>query len=197
MSLPPHTHHFYPVSRLLCQATTYTVWMTFLNSVGESDYSANVTFSTLAVGNDECATAFVIPELPSAYDGTLAGASVANGVEECVAVMGPQAGVWYSYTSAEPNGTLLRATTCGQGTTFDSVLMIYRGTCTETQNVLVCVNGNDDGCLDNPRGSSVTWAADEGETFHILVTSWGGTTVGRRVCVVGGVKVGVWSGSRW
>lgn len=58
----------------------------------------------------------------------------------------------------------MRASTCGQETTFDTRISIYRG---EDCQELECVISDDNGCGFQ---SSAYWFSNKGETYYILVT---------------------------
>jgi hypothetical protein len=72
--------------------------------------------------------------------------------------------VWYSLVGT---GTTLTASTCTGATTYDSKISVYCGTCTS----LICIDGNDDAC---GLQSSVTWCAQAGATYLVLVHGFGG-----------------------
>ena len=69
--------------------------------------------------------------------------------------------VWYKVIGT---GSGMRASTCGEETTFDTRISIYRG---EDCNQLQCVVSDLNGCGFQ---SSAYWFSQEGETYHILVT---------------------------
>ena len=69
--------------------------------------------------------------------------------------------VWYKVLGT---GKGLRASTCGEETTFDTRISIYRG---EDCEQLKCVMSDDNGCGFQ---SSAHWFSKEGETYYILVT---------------------------
>ena len=80
-----------------------------------------------------------------------------DGAEDADCGSSASPGVWYSL---EGSGRPVYAQTCG--TSFDSRLSVFRGSCEE----LTCVVNNDDLCGDDSR---VRFEAAEGETYFILV----------------------------
>jgi hypothetical protein len=70
-------------------------------------------------------------------------------------------GVWYHVKSnAEPSR--LVADTCGSGTTFDTAISVFTGSCGN----LECVAGNDNACYTSSR---VVWESDAATDYFILV----------------------------
>jgi len=131
--------------------------------------------------NDLCADA-----IPVVCGETIAGTNLAatnNGAptESCGTIPG-SSGVWYSWTG---DGSIVTATTCNEGTNFDTKLNVYSGSCEE----LVCVAGDDDGSPsgENPdpacvveetgstanRASTVPFESEEGVTYYFYVSGFG------------------------
>jgi hypothetical protein len=72
--------------------------------------------------------------------------------------------VFYSFVGT---GDIVTATTCGAGTTIDTELFVYSGTC----GALTCVDSNDDfsGCSANTAASQVTFTSVVGTTYYFMV----------------------------
>lgn len=106
---------------------------------------------------DDCATASVIT--PGTYGGSTVGMG-ADVAPACITTDGTGGGVWYSITGA--NGCMAFTADLCTGTTYDSKIRVYEGTC----GALVCVTGNDDFCVTQ---SQVSWDYTPGVTYYILV----------------------------
>jgi hypothetical protein len=76
-------------------------------------------------------------------------------------------GVWHSFTGT---GQQVTITTCPDEQ-FDTKLNVFSGTC----QALACVAGNDD-ASDGAYCSTVTFVAEEGVTYHVLVQGYDGET---------------------
>jgi len=111
-------------------------------------------------GNDLCANAIAVG-IPSSTVGTTVG-STFDAVATCV-TSNTAPGVWYKVVG---NGQTLTATTCGNAG-FDSKISVFCGGC----GALTCITGNDDLCAAGPSTllSTVSWCAQAGATYHILV----------------------------
>jgi hypothetical protein len=127
--------------------------------------------------NDICSGAFtIVPDNGTIFGSTEEvtdsgeiGCSVVDGVP-----LGPQSpDLWYV---VEGTGGVLIASTCGEGTTYDSkieILESVNGTCA----TLACVVFNDDAVVsgDNacsPTASQVEWFAALGTTYFIRVLGY-------------------------
>jgi hypothetical protein len=73
----------------------------------------------------------------------------------------------------------MTATTCdgpssGGSGTYDTKINVYCADCVDP----ICVDGNDDDCMDGTNGllSTVTWCSVEGATYNVLVHGFGGET---------------------
>jgi len=115
------------------------------------------TQTTFAQG-DDCATATAITA-PGTYGGSTVGMG-ADVAPTCITTDGTGGGVWYSITGNNDCASFT-ADLC-TGTTYDSKIRVYEGTC----GALVCVTGNDDFCGVQ---SQVTWDYTPGVTYYILV----------------------------
>ncbi|HMC97562.1 MAG TPA: hypothetical protein VKG92_07920, partial [Flavobacteriales bacterium] len=114
--------------------------------------------------NDDCATAISI-----ACDETLSGSTtdaVADDIVGCgTDVTAP--GVWYRF-----EGVLgqITATTCPDAG-YDTKINVFRGEC----GSLTCIGGNDD-IAQGVLCSSITFVAEPGYTYYILVNGYDGAT---------------------
>jgi Secretion system C-terminal sorting domain len=83
-------------------------------------------------------------------------------------------GIWYTFTGT---GALTTASLCATGVTFDSQIVIYKA----SGNAIVCTTGlnfvtsNDDYCGEHAR---VTWLAQLGATYYILVNGAAANDIG-------------------
>ncbi len=128
--------------------------LTFGDSIQEDCTCAGTPAQT----NDTACEAFDI-SCGDVVSGTTEG-TTADVVATCGTTNGTGGGVWYVFTpsvNANVVGSL-----CGGGTTYDSKIRVYSGTC----DVLACVTGNDDFC---GLQSQVSFAASAGTTYYILV----------------------------
>ncbi|QOJ13181.1 MAG: hypothetical protein HRU75_00390 [Planctomycetia bacterium] len=96
----------------------------------------------------------------------------------CAAIAPSAPGVWFRLTG---NGRSITVSTCVNPfpyqEPYDTILSVYCGTCPG----LTCVTANDDNpnCSVNNRLSSVTFCAENGQTYFILVHGFGaGAAVG-------------------
>ncbi|MCA1799887.1 MAG: hypothetical protein LC650_01150, partial [Actinobacteria bacterium] len=153
---------------------------------------SDVTFTATAVGFEDCVVtggaSFTCPQ--PGPDNDLCGDAVAVVCGETIAGSNVGAtnegnpdigfcgtapgasGVWYVF---EGTGDIVTATTCNDGTDFDTRLNVYSGSCEE----FACIGGNDDSTDDgcqigtlNPK-SKVEFDSEVGETYYILVSGFG------------------------
>lgn len=109
---------------------------------------------------------FCSEAIPVECNSTVTGSTIGNPTDAvsggaiCGTSWGTGGQMWYAYTSTGDNQVTLM--TCGSGTTFDTKINVYSGTC----DALVCVGGNDDGCNLQ---SSYTFLATTGTTYLIRV----------------------------
>ncbi len=95
--------------------------------------------------------------------------------EACGTAFAPSApGLWYKVIGT---GNGMTATTCHEGTDFDTQISVFCGGCDN----LICVDGNDDtpdspeACLLNgpSRKSTVNWCSEQEQEYLILVHGFG------------------------
>ena len=101
-------------------------------------------------------------------EGSTSGASIELDLPEC-GLTGTSPSVWYKLTGA---GNTVTVSTCNQQTTYDTAIAVYTGFC----GALSCEAENDDGadCDVSVTSSTVTWEAEFGIEYFILVHGFGG-----------------------
>lgn len=112
--------------------------------------------------NDYCEDAIALP-VPASVVGTTINSTI-DAAPLCVTGI-TTGGVWYKVVGT---GHTMTATTCNLFTPYyDTKLCVYCGSCED----LVCVGGNDDNCSGGSSGllSTVTWCAQAGAEYYILV----------------------------
>ncbi|MFZ4573884.1 MAG: GC-type dockerin domain-anchored protein, partial [Phycisphaerales bacterium] len=114
-----------------------------------------------SLGNDSCANAVPVTAASSTFADNW-GPFDANATE-CNAAS--NSGVWFTHTAA-CTGTLTINTI---GSSFDTILSIYQGSCPFDAAELVGCNDDSAGTL----GSTVTFDATEGQTYAIRVGGFG------------------------
>jgi hypothetical protein len=100
--------------------------------------------------------------VPSLTNGTTTGATLDAAPLCDTSITAP--GVWYTVTGT---GTTITASTCTDFFGYDTKLSVYCRDC----EALTCIGGNDDDCSGGASGllSTVSWCAQEGTTYRILV----------------------------
>jgi len=137
--------------------TIYIVVDGYMGASGIRDLE--VTCVNSEENPDDCSGAIPITGTVS---GTTVGATVDPDAPFCG--VGPTSpGVWYKLVGAGSDITLDLCT----DTSFDTKLTVYEGDCT----TLVCVGGNDDFC---GLQSGLTFTADSGTVYYVLVHGFGG-----------------------
>lgn len=126
----------------------------YCNNAGGSP--ATLAYKLLPPANDLCSSAVTIGTT-STVSGSTAFANPDIQIP-CTTTDGTGGGVWYKLTG---NGNQLHASLCGS--TFDTRIRIYSGTC----GTLTCVAGNDDG-ICAPQ-SNVDFCSVSGTIYYILV----------------------------
>ncbi|MBK9764970.1 MAG: hypothetical protein IPO87_16895 [Flavobacteriales bacterium] len=123
--------------------------------------SGSVVF-TCPPANDLCANAIAIG-CNSVVNGSTVASSTTGVPPNCGDfVAGTGGGVWYTLPGWD--GPMV-ANLCS-GTTFDTQMAVYTGTCGN----FTCVAGNDDFC---GLQSQLTWTGSSSETYTIYVTGFG------------------------
>jgi hypothetical protein len=135
---------------------------------------------TVGSENDLCATAIgPLPTDDSVTMGSTAGATSDSQYLGCFSDGGTISapGVWYFVEGA---GSLLKATTCVPETdlNFDTKISVYQG---ESCDQLSCMVANDNDC---GKQSRVSWFAEEGEAYYILIHGYSTGDFGLAISVV-------------
>lgn len=117
--------------------------------------------------NDLCTGATLV-NVPGTVFGDTRNATLDSNSPVCGFSLVSAPSVWYRVVG---DGNRFRATTCRGGTTFDTKLSIYCGTCTQP----ICVADNDDDPMCGT-ASTVEWCTEAGRTYYILVNGFAGDT---------------------
>jgi hypothetical protein len=135
---------------------------------GCNNYNPNATTDdgscVCPPSNDDCADATPIG-CPSTVNGSTINATLDPTAVSCDpdnAVTAP--GVWYTFIGT---GDLVNLSTCGSAGG-DSKIHVFSGDCSSP----VCVTQNDDGCATGLL-SSITFTAESGEAYYVLVSEYG------------------------
>jgi len=136
-------------------------------SIPGTTYYITLTLSCIdPVGNDLCTTAIPIT-CGATVTGTTIGATNAGNGPLCTTAASTAGAVWYTFTANNQAVTLSLCT----GTTYDSKLFVYTGSC----GAFTCVIGDDDGC-GGIGPSTVSFAALNGVTYYVMVAGFGSAT---------------------
>ena len=147
-------------------ATTGLITVTGLGGPG----SSTTNFTVPTVANDLCADATALT-CGTPVTGTLVGVTAfGDPTATCNTVTIEGGGVFYTLVGT---GTSITLSTCNAGTTFDTKLFVYTGTC----GSYTCVTANDDvTCAARQYASSLTFNSVLGTTYRIFVTGYQGAT---------------------
>lgn len=115
---------------------------------------------------DECITALPITVGGGPYTGDTSTATPSAEPWSCVNGLAPD--VWYSFTATQSE--IVTASLCN-GTTYDSALSVYEGTC-GALNEIQCL---DDSCSLQ---SEITWTAFTGLTYYVRVGGFSSASSG-------------------
>jgi hypothetical protein len=135
----------------------------------------------LTIGNNRCEDAVDLEVVPAGWNrfspafGTTVGASVDTNVPVCNGIQVDQPGVWFQVVGLTQG--VMTAQTCGSFTNYDVQLSVYQDGVSNSCDNLVCVNANDD---DSSCGTKarVSWNADRGQVYFLLVHGWVDDPVG-------------------
>jgi hypothetical protein len=136
----------------------------------------NITPPTGCVANDTCAQAATASNGANNFDSSSA---VTDGLAECASAGGYTnfgRDIWYRWTNG-PNAGTATINTCGS--TFDTKIALYGGSCPTLANQALACNDNDAACANG--GSQIQFSATAGGVYYIRV---GGVT-----SALGGVGV--------
>jgi len=146
------------LSHLTAIGTTYYLVVGGFNTA-EGSYGLDVTCSSMPPTSSECASA--IPATSTCgtnYTGSTVG-DTPQTEGTCGTSAGTGGAIWYSMTGDGNNWT---ASTVNPGTSYDTKLWIFDGSC----GALSCVDGNDD---DVGTASTVSFATTIGTTYYVVV----------------------------
>ncbi len=121
-----------------------------------------------APNNDVCSIATPI-NCGEVHTGSTAPATLQDAPAECGSPLSTAPGVWFSFAGT---GATVKVSTCNAGTSFDTKLGVFSGSC----GALSCIVGNDDigaECSASAFRSSVTFCTTAGETYYIYLTGFG------------------------
>ncbi len=145
-------------------AGTYYIVLDAETSTGGSQ-TWNISCPQPAPANDNCSGAFAITCGQTVTGNTTF--ATADAAPSCNGfAVGTGGGVWYTFVGT---GSFVTLSMCNAGTTYDSKLHVYEGSCTSP----LCVTADDDNC-DNPGlASTVTFCSTLGTTYYVLVNGFG------------------------
>lgn len=139
---------------------TYYIRVVRFTGTGGSMSGTICVFSPPPVANDNCANATSLT-CGATLTGTTVGATTENVPATCY-YTNTSPSVWYSFVGT---GNTVTISLCA-GTTFDTQLAIFTGSC----GSLTCFGVNDDGCGSQ---STATFVACAGVTYFARVSGWG------------------------
>ena len=118
--------------------------------------------------NDFCNTAATIV-CGGTYSGNTTTATYAGDpTAGCGGATVPNKGLWYIMAGT---GQAVTISMCGLGPTWDSEILVFRGSCSS----LTCVAGNDDNCPPTVGAlSAITFGTVVGTNYYIFVGGWTG-----------------------
>jgi hypothetical protein len=153
------------ISFAASSGTTY-----YISIGGFAGSQGNFTMNVSCTGpiqNDTCATAITIIESVVTSSNNLGATAGPDPLPACG--FAPGTDVWYVIV---PTCTATyTATTCQAGTTFDTVLGVWGGSC----GGLAAITCNDDNCANfGFLSSTVTWSATAGVPYYISVAGYNG-----------------------
>lgn len=145
--------------------TNYYVLVSGLGTA-TGNFGLAITCAPAAALNDSCINAIAV----TCTTGTVSGSNViatGNGdpTTSCGSVTPGAYGVWYSFVGTGDGITL---STCAAGTSFDTKLNVYSGTCASP----VCVTGNDNNaaCSANANSSALSFNSVAATQYYVLVS---------------------------
>jgi hypothetical protein len=119
-----------------------------------------VVSSALAIANDDCATAQLIPVIPASLSVNTTAATTDN-VGNCGHAQ-PAQGAWYYLIGT---GDRLRVNACDMQNAGPNAVQIFTGLC----NSLICVGGNDEPWPYVCDGTVATWCSILNQTYYIHI----------------------------
>ena len=118
--------------------------------------------------NDLCANAFTVASLP--HTSALVSNASATDDTPSTTCSGPYKNLWWKVTGI--CGTMT-ASTCGGGTSFDTEMAVFTGSCGSFTQV-GCIDDNGPACTGLQ--ASVSWTSQAGTIYYISVGSYGTTS---------------------
>lgn len=121
--------------------------------------------------NNQCAQALPLA-CGQILTGSTVGASTGGDRPPTCTETVDAGGLFYTLVGS---GTAMTVSTCNAGTTFDTKLFVYSGSC----GAYTCVGGNDDdpncSTIGNPYASTLTFASVAGVIYHVFVSGYQGS----------------------
>jgi len=144
-----------------------TSWSAYSYSTYGYNYFDNVC-AAAGPANDDCAGAEPISCGQSISGST--SAATPDYASFC-GTSNTAPGVWYTFPG---DGNCVTLSTCNAGTSYDTKLTVYEGTC----GTLTCVAGNDDdfSCGNSIFNSTVDIKTNIGSEYYVLVHGWSANT---------------------
>ncbi|MBL0271713.1 MAG: hypothetical protein IPQ06_01245 [Chitinophagaceae bacterium] len=147
-------------SQVTFATTLGTTYYVIVTGFGTATGAFTLTRTSAPLPNDVCTGAININCGQTITGSTACGATL-DAVPSCTTTLNTAPGLWYQLVG---DGSPVTLSLCGSS--FDTKIGVFRGTCA----ALVCVVGNDDFC---GLQSQVTFTANAGFTYYILVTGFG------------------------
>ncbi len=148
----------------LSGSTAYDFYVTAVCGAGNTSSPTGPASFQTTPANDMCADAIalsVVCGTPTVVSASTDGATSTDNGPTCNTTASTAPGVWYTVTGT---GADITASLCGS--TYDTKLFVYDGTC----GALNCIDGDDDYCGSS---SQVTFTSTAGVIYYILVTGFG------------------------
>lgn len=127
-------------------------------NIRSGNFGLSLTEPPSAVANDYCIDAISVSLGPNPIFGTTIDATN-DMAPSCLDLEQTGPGVWYTVRGS---GEHIEASTCTEGTTFDTIISVYTGSCGN----FTCVRADDNSC---GTGSKVIWLSEANEIYYILV----------------------------
>lgn len=140
-----------------------TGYLTVVTPIG---LGVSTTVFTVPVPNDLCANAIALACGQNVTGSTTGATAVGDPTGACSGVTIDAGGVFYAIAGT---GADITVSTCNAGTTFDTKLFVYSGTCGN----YTCVAANDDvTCGAAQYASTVTFPSVFGTNYFVFVTGF-------------------------
>lgn len=148
-------------------ATTYFIEVTDFGPPGGGSLRFSMSLS-VPVTNDICTDAKVISSAPYSDTAEIGSATGSGDPAQSCGSGLASPGVWYTFTPAAPGNVTIDT----EGSSFDTVLSVYKANCLTVEN-----SANEVACNDDSNGptSRVTFPVMAAATYLIQVASYGST----------------------